>query len=252
MNVVAFDIETVPDTAAGKRLYGLEGIADVDVVKAMHQCTGRDFLPHHLHRVVAISVALRSTDGRFRVKSIGTPKSDERELIERFWDGIERWQPTLVSWNGGGFDLPVLHYRSLVHGLPAPKYWDLGDDDTSFRWNNYVNRFHWRHIDLMDVLSGFRGGAVASLDHVATLLGLPGKLEIQGSQVWDLFLQGEIEKIRDYCDTDVVNTYLVFLRFELIRGRLRDVDYEAELDRVRGVLGESEGNHLKRFLEAWG
>lgn len=251
MNVVAFDIETVPDVAGGRRLYGLDGIPDADVAKAMQQRTGRDFLPLHLHRVVAISVALRGPEGRFHVKSIGSSTSDEQDLISRFFDGIARWRPTLVSWNGGGFDLPVLHYRSLIHGVSAPTYWDTGEDDSSFRWNNYLNRFHWRHLDLMDVLSGFQGRAVASLDDVATLLGLPGKLDMQGSQVWHRYLAGEIETIRDYCDTDVVNTFLVFLRFELIRGRLSDEAYQGELERVRAGLDESNRDHLKRFLGAW-
>lgn len=251
MNVVAFDIETVPDVEGGRRLYELDGIGDADVAKAMQQSKGREFLPHHLHRVVAISVALRSPEGRFHVKSIGSSESDERELISRFFDGIARWSPTLVSWNGGGFDLPVLHYRSLIHGVSAPRYWDTGEDDQSFRWNNYLNRFHWRHLDLMDVLSGFQGRAVASLDDVATLLGLPGKLDMKGSQVWDRYLAGEIETIREYCDTDVINTYLVYLRFELIRGRLSEENYEAELERVRTGLSESQCDHLKRFLDAW-
>jgi len=251
MNVVAFDIETVPDVVGGRQLYGLDGVADADVVKAMQQCKGRDFLPHHLHRVIAISVAVRDAGGRFQVKSIGTRTSAEDELISRFLGGIEHWEPTLVSWNGGGFDLPVLHYRSLLHGVSAPKYWDTGDQDSSFRWNNYLNRFHWRHLDLMDVLAGYQGRAVAPLDDVATLLGLPGKLDMQGSQVWEHYQAGEIETIRDYCDTDVINTYLVFLRFELIRGRLTKEAYDAEVDSVRAELAGSERAHLRRFLEAW-
>lgn len=251
MNVVAFDIETVPDVAGGRQLYGLDGVADADVAKAMQQCTGREFLPHHLHRVVAISVAVRDSSGRFQVKSIGTRTSAENELISRFLGGVERWEPTLVSWNGGGFDLPVLHYRSLIHGVSAPKYWDTGDHDTSFRWNNYLNRFHWRHLDLMDVLAGFQGRAVASLDDIASLLGLPGKLDMRGSQVWDRYQAGEIDMIRQYCDTDVINTFLVFLRFELIRGRLSREAYETELGSVRAELADSERSHLRRFLEAW-
>ncbi len=251
VNVVAFDIETVPDVAGGRRMYGLDGIPDADVARAMQQRAGRDFLPHHLHRVVAISVALRDPEGQFHVKSIGSRTSDERDLIARFFGGVARWSPTLVSWNGGGFDLPVLHYRSLLHGVKAPRYWETGEDDSAFRWNNYLNRFHWRHLDLMDVLSGYQGRAVAPLDDISTLLGLPGKLGMRGSQVWDRYLSGEIDAIRDYCDTDVVNTFLVYLRFELIRGHLSDAAYEEELERVRETLLCSGRDHLQEFVRTW-
>ena len=71
--------------------------------------------------------------------------------MKRFFDGIERYSPTLVSWNGGGFDLPVMHYRALINGVTAPRYWETGNDDASFRYNNYLGRYHWRHTDLMDV-----------------------------------------------------------------------------------------------------
>ncbi|RMD68988.1 MAG: 3'-5' exonuclease, partial [Gammaproteobacteria bacterium] len=154
MNVFAFDIETVPDVEAGRKLYNLQGLSDKEVAKVMfhlrRQETGdSEFLKLHLHRIVAISGVLRAED-QFNVWSLGKPSSTEKELIERFFDGLNRYTPTLVSWNGGAFDLPVLHYRALLHGVPAPRYWELGEEDQSFRWNNYLNRYHMRHTDLMD------------------------------------------------------------------------------------------------------
>lgn len=254
MNILVFDIETVPDVASGRRLYALEGLSDEDVARAMvqlrQQKTGNEFLAHHLHRIVAISIALRTGD-RFSVWSLGQEDSPEPELLRRFYDGIERFNPTLVSWNGSGFDLPVIHYRSLLHGVAAPRYWEVGDDDTSFRYNNYLGRFHWRHTDLMDVLAGYQMRGYAPLDEVAAMLGLPGKMGMSGAKVWDAYLAGEIGAIRDYCETDVLNTYLVYLRFELIRARLAEGQYQAEIDTVRATLGESERPHLERFLEAW-
>ncbi len=254
MNVLAFDIETVPDVDAGRRLYGLEGLADDQVARAMfhrrRQEAGTEFLRHHLHRVVAISVALRSGD-RFSLWSLGEVDSPERELVQRFFDGIERYSPTLVSWNGLGFDLPVLHYRSLIHGVSAPRYWETGEDDQAFRWNNYLNRFHYRHTDLMDVLSAYQPRAAASLDDVATLLGLPGKMGMSGGQVWDRFLAGDLKGIRDYCEVDVLNTYLVYLRFELVRGHLDPEGYARECRRVREALAGEGRPHLDAFLRAW-
>jgi predicted PolB exonuclease-like 3'-5' exonuclease len=251
---MVFDIETVPDVSLGKRLFDLDGLSDEDVAKAMTfrqlQESGTDFLPLFQHRIVAISVALRMGD-KLKVWSLGDCDSDEAELIRRFFDGLEQYTPDLVSWNGGGFDLPVLHYRSLLHGVQSPRYWEIGDDDRAFRYNNYLSRFHWRHIDVMDVLSGFQPRARAGLDAVAVMLGFPGKMGLGGDQVWAHFLDGEIQKIRDYCETDVLNTYLVFLRFQHVRGILDAELLESELDRVRGFLRESSQEHLQAFLAAW-
>jgi predicted PolB exonuclease-like 3'-5' exonuclease len=183
--------------------------------------------------------------------SLGDTASTERELLERFFDGIERLTPDLVSWNGGGFDLPVMHYRCLLHGVRAARYWETGDEDSAFRYNNYLSRFHWRHLDLMDVLSGFQLRGRASLASIALLLGLPGKLGFSGAQVWDAFRAGNIEGIRRYCETDVLNTFLVLLAFERMRGRVTQQGYEVECARVRELLAASGEPHHKEFLAAW-
>ena len=254
MNVLVFDIETVPDVDGARRLFGLEGLPDADVARAMfhkrRQEAGTEFLRHHLHRVVAIAAALRSGD-RFTLWSLGEVESPEPDLIQRFFDGIERYTPTLVSWNGLGFDLPVLHYRALLHGVSAPRYWETGQDDQSFRWNNYLSRFHYRHTDLMDVLSAYQGRAAAPLDEIATLLGLPGKMGMSGAKVWEHVLAGDLAGVRNYCETDVLNTYLVYLRFELMRGRLDHEGYARETRLVRETLAREARPHLEAFLQAW-
>jgi len=242
----------------GRRLLGLDGLDDRDVAQVLvsrrYQETGgdSDFLRHYLHRVVAISVVLRQGD-RISAWSLGKIDAPEAELVQRFFDGIERYTPTLVSWNGGGFDLPVLHYRSLLHGIAAPRYWEHGDTDPAFRYNNYLNRFQWRHIDLMDVLAGYQGRAVAPLDHIAALLGLPGKMGEAGNQVFERYLAGDLAGIRAYCECDALNTYLVYLHFERIRGHLDAVDLATEQQRLRDYLtAEAEGRpHFQRFLAAW-
>ena len=201
-------------------------------------------------RFVAISIAMRARDG-FKVWSLGEPDSTEEELVRRFYDGIERLTPTLVSWNGAGFDLPVLHYRALRHRIQAHRYWEMGDEDQSFRWNNYVSRFHWRHVDLMDVLSGFQGRGRVGLDKMSQLLGFPGKLGMSGEQVWDAHLEGRSADIRNYCETDVINTYLIYLRFELMRGRLMHDEHDREVDIVRQALRASDRPHLQEYADAW-
>ena len=127
----------------------------------------------------------------------------------------------------------------------------MGDEDRSFRYNNYLSRFHWRHIDLMDVLAGFQNRARAPLDAVATMLGFPGKMGMAGNMVWDCFLNGGIRDIRNYCETDVLNTYLVYLRFQYMRGHLDDTDLEQEYSCVREALEASDETHLLEFLRVW-
>lgn len=254
MHSFSFDIETIPDVEFGRDVMGLDGLSDADVATAMmfkrQQASGTEFLPLHQHRVVAISVALRTADS-FKVWTLGDEDSSEADIVGRFFDGIERYTPDLVSWNGSGFDLPVLHYRALKHGVQAPRYWEVGDNDREFKWNNYQSRYHWRHVDLMDVLAGFNPRANAKLDEIASMLGFPGKLGMSGDKVWDKYLDGGLRDIRDYCETDVLNTWLVFLRFEHMRGRLDDDDIAREFKLVRDTLEKMDQPHLNEFLAAW-
>lgn len=254
MNTLVFDLETVPDVELGRRVYGLDGLDDAAVAKAMFSqqraASGSEFLPLIEQRVVAIACVLRTRD-QLRVWSLGDEHSDERDLLTRFFDGIDRYLPDLVSWNGGGFDLPVLHYRSLRAGVQAPRFWETGEEDSSFRFNNYLSRYHWRHLDLMDVLSGYQPRARARLDETALLLGFPGKLGFSGDRVWDAFLAGELRQIRRYCETDVLNTYLIYLRFQFLRGRLDRAGLDAENERVRTLLRASGEPHHAAFLAAW-
>jgi predicted PolB exonuclease-like 3'-5' exonuclease len=254
MNVLCFDIETIPDTDFGRRLFGLGDLDDESVAKVMRfkqlQRRNTDFLPLPQHRVVVISAVLRDSDG-LHIFSLGAEQGSERDIVQRFFDGLERRMPDLVSWNGSGFDLPVLHYRALRHGVTAARYWEIGDSDREFRFNNYLSRFHWRHIDLMDVLAGFQPGARSSLEQAAQLLGLPGKLGMSGDRVWDYYLAGRIAEIEQYCETDALNTYLVYLRFELMRGGLDREQYDTEVARVREKIERSDAPHWQEFSAAW-
>ena len=253
--VLVFDIETIPDIAGLRVLHGLDQeVSDRDVAEMAFQMrrqkTGGDFLQHHLHRVVAISCAMREGDS-FRVWSLGSLEDDEGTLIQRFFDGIEKFTPQLVSWNGGGFDLPVLHYRSLIHGVQCTRYWDMGEDDKDFKWNNYISRYHARHLDLMDLLALYTARANAPLDELARLIGFPGKLGMDGGKVWEAYQQGRLNEIRSYCETDVVNTYLVYARFQLMRGQLTPARYRQECDLVRSSLGKSSESHWVEYLANW-
>lgn len=256
---LVFDIETVPDAAGLRVLYDLDAaLSDADVAEIAFQrrraSVGHDFLPLHLQRVVAISCVLREGRG-LRVWSLGAAEDGEGALIQRFFDGIEKYTPQLVSWNGGGFDLPVLHYRGLLHGVVAPRYWDLGDgdyaDSRDFKWNNYIGRYHMRHCDVMDLLAMYQPRNNAPLDDLARLAGLPGKLGMDGSQVWGAFREGRIAEIRAYCETDVVNTWLLYLRFMLMRGVVTRESHLEEVALVRSTLEGLGDAHWREYLDRW-
>jgi len=253
--ILAFDIETIPDVDGIRRLYSLPGslpdreVAEIAFQKRRAQ-TGSDFLAPHLHRVAVISCVLREGEG-VKVFSIGEPETPEKEAIQRFFEGIEKLVPQLVSWNGGGFDLPVLNYRALAHGVAAPKFWDQGEDDRDFRFNSYIGRYHARHLDLMDVLAMYQPRNNAPLDEVAQLAGLPGKIGVGGAQVWPAYLEGRMAEIRDYCEADTANTYLLFLRFQKLRGVFSEAQYGKECALLRGALEKLKAPHWREFLTRW-
>ncbi|AEC19512.1 hypothetical protein PT7_0972 [Pusillimonas sp. T7-7] len=253
---LVFDLETIPDACGLRRLNPQwdAGMTDVQVIEAAlearRESHGNDFLPLHLHQVAVIGCVFRDDNG-FRVKTLGAADDPEATLLSGFFKTIEHYTPRLVSWNGSGFDLPVLHYRSLIHGVQAPRYWDTGEDDRDFKYNNYISRYHNRHIDLMDLLAKYNGRANAPLDDLAKLCGFPGKLGMDGSQVWKAWSNGQADEVRAYCETDVVNTWLVYCRFRFMKGELDRLAYDAEVQLVRDTLLASDAPHWKEYMATW-
>jgi len=250
--VLAFDIETIPDVDGIRRLHGLpDDLPEREVAEVAFQIrrtkTGSDFLPPHLHRIAVISCVLRTAKG-IKVFSL---EGEEAEIIRRFYEGIEKFVPQLVSWNGGGFDLPVLNYRALIHGIAAPMFWETGDENRDFRYNNYVSRYHARHTDLMDVLAMYQPRNNAPLDEVAQLAGLPGKIGIGGAKVWETWLAGDFAGIRDYCEADTANTYLLFLRYQRLRGFFSQDAYQNEVKILKKYLKDQDKPHWREFLKLW-
>ena len=269
-NLFVFDIETVPDLDAGRRLLGLGGAPDEQVAEAMRAyhleiTDGRnDFLRQPFWKVVAISyvqaTAEKAEDAHsdrrgqvryalHRVGSGGTVDSDEAELVDGFFKYVEQAAPRLVSFNGRTFDVPVLKYRAMVHGLSAPRFFD-----TSNKWENYTQRYaEGYHTDLLESLRDFGASAAVKLDEVCRTLSIPGKLGTAGEDVSGMFHRGEVQAIRDYCETDVLNTYLVFLRWELLRGTISRASHDASVHELASYLASEREQrpHLGEFLDAW-
>ncbi len=263
-NLFVFDIETVPDTDAVPNLTGFED-GDAEARRAeleryhLDITDGRNPFPRQpFHRVVAISFleAEIERDGVEEIynlrelRSGGDANSSERELLQGFFAYVQRLRPRLVSFNGRGFDLSVLKYRAMVHGISARFLYTDGD-----KWNSYTSRYSadW-HCDLLEVLSEYGGSARVKLNEVCSVLGFPGKFGVDGSKVTEMIESGQVQAVRDYCETDVLNTYLVYLRLMHHRGTISTDGYNrAVADVIALIEAETaERPHLGEFMEAWG
>jgi 3'-5' exonuclease len=256
--VLVFDIETIPDVDGIRVLSGAPAeLSDEQVHAAWlaeRLAKGQsEFAPLYLQRVLVISCVFRHAEG-LRVHSfVDRDGRSEGKVIQSFFHAVEKHTPQLVSWNGSGFDLPVLHHRGLRHGIEAGRYWDMGEDDRDFKWNNYISRYHMRHLDLMDLLAMYNPRGNAPLDAMARLCGFPGKLGMDGAQVHAQYLAGQTDAVRRYCETDVMNTYLVYCRFQKMRAGLTEQEYAQEIDFVQETLGNlaPAEPHWDEYLRAW-
>ncbi|MCK5444103.1 MAG: 3'-5' exonuclease [Rhodospirillaceae bacterium] len=263
-SLFVFDIETIPDTDA---VPGLTGVSDPDItvrraaLEAYHleATAGKNAFPRQpFHRVVAISylTAEIETSGKheaYYLKELrsGRAKADEAELVAGFYQWIDRVHPRLVSYNGRGFDLPVLRHRAMKHGIQARVF-----HDQSNKWENYTSRYaqSW-HCDLQEALTDFGAASRAlKLNEVCANLGLPGKFGVDGADVQPMFDDGKVDEIRDYCETDVLNTYLVYLRYQMTRGMLDKENHNrAVADVISLIEAETKQRpHLGEFMNAWG
>ena len=217
-SVIAWDIETVPDLKGFAAANGLDGKSDDEIRAAMS-----DKFPKHIyHSIVCIGALVAHQDnGGWMIDALGAPNIGERsekELISSFVDRIAELAPQLVTFNGSSFDLPVLRYRAMANGVAAP----------GLAMRPYFNRYSEDAIDLCDVLSSFSPQGKATLHELCRVMGLPGKPSgIHGGEVEKYYREGRICEIADYCESDVVNTYRVWLRYELFRGRLTESTFQA-------------------------
>ena len=216
--LIVWDLETVPDLGGFAAANDLVGKSDVEIREAM----GEKFPKHIYHSIICIGalIAHREADC-WAVDAIGAPHVSERtekELITAFCDKIAELKPQLVTFNGHSFDLPILRYRAMVLGVSAP----------GLSARPYFNRYTKDAIDLCDALSSFSAQGKASLHEISRVMGLPGKPKgFDGGEVERHYHEGKIKEIAEYCETDVVNTYQVWLRYELFRGTLSPDTFEA-------------------------
>ena len=217
-SVIIWDIETIPDLQGFAAVNYLVGKTDAEIREVM----GDKFPKHIYHSIVCIGALIaHREDDKWAVDAIGAPhigERSEKELVQSFVDKIADLNPQLVTFNGNSFDLPVLRYRAMVHGVAAP----------GLSARPYFNRYTDDAIDLCDVLSSFAPQAKATLHEICKVMGMSGKPDgIRGGDVARYCLDGRIKEVAEYCETDILNTYRVWLRYELFRGRLTQAGYAA-------------------------
>ncbi|MFH7804968.1 3'-5' exonuclease [Acinetobacter sp. BSP-53] len=250
--VLIFDIETLTDLKSGAHLYHLD-LPEADLEQALmklrRQESGMDFQRLPLHEIVCISGLWIDENGGMKLFSFSREQYGEAEILKKFLSIFDKRHPTLVSWNGSQFDLPVILFRAMYHGLSAPSLFDQGEIDQQKRYNNYQNRYHQRHVDLMDVMAMFNGRHFQKLDDVAHLLGFPGKRGDGAYHVPEYVREQQWLKLTSYCEGDVLNTWLIYLRWLLLKGQLLSDDHRYWVQTTIQYL-QHQPQHAD-FLQVW-
>jgi 3'-5' exonuclease len=267
-HVWAFDAEWVPDPVTGRAVYGLpDQMTDEDVVATMYERGGateeepRPYLKTILCRIVSVSVVTRNKekDGvKLQLTSLPSPSAagiqplPEAELVQRFLEGVGRSQPQLVGYNSGGADLRILVQRGVSLGVQAADFARRPDKP----WEGvdyFAPNGDW-HVDLQEVLAG-RSRGRPSLHELAVASGIPGKLDVAGTDVQDLWAAGRIDRIVAYNECDAITTYLLWIRVAHFAGFYSADEYVQEQDRVRELLEREaqrpERSYLAQYLTAW-
>lgn len=257
--ICVFDIESVPDIELLKEIYGYEGNS-MDICKqafaAQKEISGSEFLPLSFHKIVSIASVLADDFGNFiKVGHFAkdTPiECREEALLQDFSAFLNRQNPRLISFNGRGYDMPLIGIRALKYNINLYGYYEI--DNPQFgknKWENYRQRYSERfHLDLYDTLGNYGANRTLSLDAVCKMAGIMGKYEVSGGQVYELIFQdNDLAKVDFYCQSDVLNTYWLFLKFELTKGMLQMGDYLANLEKMRESLPQN-APYKKAFIES--
>ena len=246
--ICVFDIETIPDADLIRKTLHLEGdevYVSTVAMSEQEEKSGSSFLPLPYHKIVAISAVIADEFGMFqKVSSIdGT---NEYEMIKNFLGFLDRYNPKLISFNGRSFDMPLLMIRAMKYSLTCNSYFEVENRELGkSKWDNYRYRFSDKfHVDLMDHISEFGASRGLKLDVICSMIGAPGKYDVSGDQVFELFYEGEIEKIKEYCESDVLNTYWLFLRYEVLKGNITLEDFKRSLDKMSTKLTDEKSYTL--------
>lgn len=254
---LVFDIESVPDARLIKKVRypkeEIDGEAAVEKYQnELLESSGgtSNFIPVTFQYPISLCIA--KVDDTFNLKeivSLDAPDFRAAEIAKQFWFGVEVFykNAALVTFNGRGFDVPLMELMAYRYGIPAKRHFT---DKFGTRFRHGV-----KHIDLQEYLSNYSAIRMnGGLNLLSKVLGKPGKMETKGSEVYDLFLQNRISDINDYCIHDVLDTYFVFLRTRVLCGELT-LDKEQEIVHATKKYLEDNVETIKAYktyLENWG
>ena len=249
---LVLDTESVPDGQLLTRIkYPDDNLSPDEAIEraqaeAREQSSaGSDFLPVTFQYPVAVCVLRVSADFRLqKATCLDAPQFRPAEITRQFWYGLGRLRAGLVTFNGRGFDLPLLELAAFRYGCAARNHVQVNR-----------HRFQGNHLDLMDWLTNFSAyRLVGGLNLLSKLLGKPGKMGVAGDQVYKMYRAGQYQEINDYCLCDAIDTYFVFLRTRVLTG---DITLEQEQQLVREAQAWLEGRKpelpaLGPYLANWG
>ncbi len=255
---LVFDVETAADGRLVAEIrYPEEHLEAGDAVQRYRQQrlqeTGSEFIPHTFQ--FPISIVAAKVDAQFRLidlAALDEPQFRPHVMTECFWRGWEYYgRPTLVSFNGRGFDIPLLELAAFRYGISIPAWFDM--DAKS--WNQPRNRYNTQsHLDLQDLLVNFGATRFSGgLNLAASLLGKPGKMDLQGDMVQQFFDEGKLDAISQYCRCDVLDTYFVFLRSQVMMGALgRDQEEQLVAETKSWLLERADDvPAFATYLDHW-
>jgi predicted PolB exonuclease-like 3'-5' exonuclease len=245
---LVFDIESVADgDLISKIRYPDQKLSAPEAIKLysseLMEKFGSEFIPYTYH--IPISIAVVKIDEQLNLMDIVTlddPEYRPHVITKHFWDGWKAYkQPSLVSFNGRSFDLPLLELAAYRYGIPIPEWFNVYGKT----WEQPRARYNQTsHLDLQDIITNFGATRLSGgLNLCANLVGSPGKMGIAGHMVQQLFDDGELGKINDYCRCDVLDTYFVLLRTAVLMGQLTLDEERARVDATRVWLKENSDQH---------
>jgi len=254
-----FDIESVADgDLVSKLRYPGDNLPAAEAVARyraeLMEKYESDFIPYTFQVPVSIAVAKVSADYRLLdLVALDAPEYRSHVMVDHFWRGWEAYKrPTLVSFNGRTFDLPLLELAAFRYGIAAPSWFNTSGRSFEQPRNRYNVE---AHFDLQELLTNFGSSRfTGGLNLAANLLGKPGKMDVQGDMVQDMFNAGQIDAINDYCRCDVLDTYFVFLRCQVMLGNLSLAKERKLLETTKNWLTEAsaEVKAYEDYLARWG
>jgi hypothetical protein len=259
VSYLIFDVETVADGDLIRRVrYSDAELSAAEAIACYRaeliEQKGKDVIP--VTFMLPISVAVAKVRSDFRLDDLtvlDAPEYRPAEIARRFWQGWRHYgQPAFVTFNGRGYDLPVLELAAYRYGLALPEWFNVEARSFEQARNRYNTT---AHMDLMDLISNFSAvRVVGGLNLLANLIGKPGKTEIDGSMIQDMYDSGEVEAINDYCRCDVLDTYFVFLRTRVLLGQLPLDEEQRIVGETKAWLeGQCDDSHAyTHYLKHWG